>query len=84
MGTSFIRNFAILALVTLLYHGESCTIKCPDNEKPCGNYNAFCVGSFVGCSLPEDCLCLSINGKITCQITKGSENGEYTPFIDLP
>ena len=83
MGICCIKNFALFALATLFYHGESCSIMCPDNQKPCGTYDAFCKGTFVGCSLPEECICLSIKGKVTCQITKRDEKGMYTPFIDF-
>ena len=56
METYCIGHFAILVLSVLFYHAEACSIECPDNERPCGNYDELCQG-FVGCSLPEECIC---------------------------
>ena len=56
METYCIGHFAILVLSVLFYHAKACSIECPDNERPCGNYDELCQG-FVGCSLPEECIC---------------------------
>ena len=60
MGSYCISHLAILALSALFCHAEDCQIQCcehpPCKEKPCGTYDATCYG-FVGCSLPEECIC---------------------------
>ena len=56
METYCIGHFAILVLSVLFYHAKACSIECPENERPCGNYDELCRG-FVGCSLPEECIC---------------------------
>ena len=51
-------------------------MRCPENERICGRVNSLCQGSFVGCSLPEECICNQVEGIEVCRIDKNGVNGK--------
>lgn len=63
----------VLFALILFNKAESCSIQCPENERPCGIYDNLCKGSYVGCALPEECHCnpdsTNVNGEV-CEIKK--------------